>query len=482
MSHTDYTMTIDGRAVTSTNTIQAINPATEQVIAAVPDASREQLDQAVAAARHAFSAWSATPLAERRAVLGRMAGILAANAASLGELLALEQGKPLAKAQEEVFISAHWCAEVAKLPLEPDTLVDAPDSLVQVHRVPIGVVGAIVPWNFPVALAFFKIAPALLAGNTMVLKPSPMTPLTALKFGELLREALPPGVFNVVSGGDALGPWMTAHPGIDKISFTGSTATGRKVMESGAATLKRLTLELGGNDAAIVLPDVDVDTVAPLIFWGAFSNSAQFCLAIKRLYIHDAVYDRLSQALAKLAGTVKLGAANESGVELGPVQNKAQFERLKGMLADCKAQGLKIIAGGEVPNKPGFFFPVTLVDNPPETSRIVQEEPFGPILPLLRFTDIDEAVARANASPYGLGASVWTADEAQGLAIGRRLQAGTVWVNEIHTITPLKPMAGHKQSGLGVEQGEDGLLEYTLPQTVSLKRSGTGSSTAGAAA
>ena len=482
MSHTDYTMTIDGKAVTSSATIQAINPANEQVITTVPDASREQLDQAVAAARHAFSAWAATPLTERRAVLGRIAGILAANAASLGELLALEQGKPLAKAQEEVFISAHWCAEVAKLPLEPDTLVDAPDSLVQVHRVPIGVVGAIVPWNFPVALAFFKIAPALLAGNTMVLKPSPMTPLTALKFGELLRDALPPGVFNVVSGGDALGPWMTAHPGIDKISFTGSTATGRKVMESGAATLKRLTLELGGNDAAIVLPDVDVDTVAPLIFWGAFSNSAQFCLAIKRLYIHDAVYDRLSQALAKLASTVKLGAATEAGVELGPVQNKAQFERLKGLLADCKAQGLKIIAGGEVSNQPGFFFPVTLVDNPPESSRIVQEEPFGPILPLLRFTDIDEAVARANASPYGLGASVWTADEAQGLAIGRRLQAGTVWVNEIHTISPLKPMAGHKQSGLGVEQGEDGLLEYTLPQTVSLKRSSTGSSTTGAAA
>ncbi len=475
MSTATHTMTIDGKAVTSAATINAVNPATEQVVGTAPDCSREQLDQAVAAARHAFSAWSATPLNERRAVLGRMAGVLAANAATLGELLSQEQGKPLAKAQEEVLISAHWCAEVAKLPLEPDTLADTPDSLVQVHRVPIGVVGAIVPWNFPVALAFFKIAPALLAGNTMVLKPSPLTPLTALKFGELLRDALPSGVFNVVSGGDALGPWMTAHPGIDKISFTGSTATGRKVMESGAATLKRLTLELGGNDAAIVLPDVDVDAVAPLIFWGAFANSAQFCLAIKRLYIHDAVYDRLSQALAKLAGSVKLGAATEAGVELGPVQNKAQFERLKGLLADCKAQGLRLLAGGEVAQQPGYFFPVTLVDNPPESSRIVQEEPFGPILPLLRFTDIDDAVARANASPYGLGASVWTADEAQGLAIGRRLQAGTVWVNEIHTISPIKPMAGHKQSGLGVEQGEDGLLEYTLPQTVSLKRGGQAS-------
>jgi acyl-CoA reductase-like NAD-dependent aldehyde dehydrogenase len=273
-----------------------------------------------------------------------------------------------------------------------------------------------------------------------------------------------------VSGGDALGPWMSAHAGIDKISFTGSSATGRKVMETAASTLKRLTLELGGNDAAIVMPDVDVDAIAPVLFWGAFSNSAQFCLAIKRLYIHEAIYDRLAAALVSLAKSTRLGRGSEADVTLGPVQNRLQFERLQNLLADCRQQGHRFLTGGELGTGPGFFFPVTLVDNPPEDSRVVQEEPFGPILPLLKFSDVDDVVARANRSPYGLGGSVWSKDEAAGLRIAHRLQTGTVWVNEIHTITPLKPMAGHKQSGLGVEQGIEGLLEYTLPQTVSLKR------------
>jgi acyl-CoA reductase-like NAD-dependent aldehyde dehydrogenase len=277
-------------------------------------------------------------------------------------------------------------------------------------------------------------------------------------------------VLNVVSGDDALGPWISAHPGIDKISFTGSTATGRRVMESAAPTLKRLTLELGGNDPAIVMPDVDVDALAPVLFWGAFANSSQFCLAIKRLYIHEDIYDRLAAALARLARSTRLGRGSEPGVELGPVQNRLQYARLEALLDDCKRHGLRLLAGGELPAGPGFFFPPTLVDNPPEDSRVVQEEAFGPILPLLKFTRLDDAVARANRSPYGLGASVWCRDEAQGLAIAHRLEAGTVWINEIHTLSPLKPIAGHKQSGLGVEHGLEGLLEYTLAQTVSLKR------------
>ncbi len=477
-----YTMTIGGEAVAASSAaagIRAIDPATEEAFATVPDCSREQLDAAVAAARQAYPAWAAQPWAERQAALGRIAGTLAVNVDVLAALLTREQGKPLAKAKEEILAAAYWCAETAKLDPGERTLADTPESLVQVRRVPLGVVGAIVPWNFPVALAFFKIAPALLSGNTVVLKPSPFTSLTTLRIGELLRDALPPGVLNVISGGDALGPWMSSHPGIDKISFTGSTATGRKVMETAGATLKRLTLELGGNDAAIVLPDVDVDALAPVLFWGAFSNSAQFCLAIKRLYIHEAIYDRLSAALVKLAQATRMGPGNQPGVELGPVQNGAQFERLKSLLADCRSQGLRLLCGGELPKAPGYFFPVTLVDNPPESSRIVQEEPFGPILPLLKFTDVEDAIARANASPYGLGGSVWTRDEALGQSIAHRLQAGTVWVNEIHTIAPNKPMAGHKQSGLGVEQGIEGLHEYTVPQTVSLKRSVAGTSAKG---
>ena len=465
-----FTMTIDGRAVTSTQRLSVTDPATGQVFAEVPDCSSEQLDAAVASARRAAPGWAATPLVERRAVLGAIAGTLMAHKDALGALLVQEQGKPMARAVEEVMTAAYWCAEVAKLEPGTHVLADTAESLVEVRRVPVGVVGAIVPWNFPIALAFFKIAPALLAGNTVVLKPSPFTPLTTLRFAELLRDAIPPGVLNTVSGGDALGPWMSAHPGLDKISFTGSTATGRRVMESAAPTLKRLTLELGGNDAAIVMPDVDVDALAPVLFWGAFANSAQFCLAIKRLYVHEAVYDRLSAALVKLAATTRVGRGTDDGVELGPVQNRPQFERLKGLLDDCRQQGHRVIAGGDVPSGAGFFFPPTLVDNPPEASRIVQEEPFGPILPLLKFSDLDDAITRANASPYGLGASVWCRDEALALRIAHRMQAGTVWVNEIHTITPMKPMTGHKQSGLGVEQGLEGLLEYTVPQTVSMTR------------
>jgi acyl-CoA reductase-like NAD-dependent aldehyde dehydrogenase len=464
------TFTIGGRAVAAVAHFDAIDPATAQAFARVPDASREQLDDAVAAARHAFPAWAATPLDERRAVLGRIAGTLMAQAAPLAALLSREQGKPLAKAQEEIMAAAYWCAEVAKLDLAPTTLADTPESLVQVRRVPLGVVGAIVPWNFPVALAFFKVASALLAGNTVVLKPSPFTSLTTLRIGELLRQALPPGVLNVISGGDMLGPWMTAHLGIDKISFTGSSATGRRVMESAAPTLKRLTLELGGNDAAIVMPDVDVEALAPVLFWGAFANSAQFCLAIKRLYLHEDIYDRMAAALAKLARDTRVGPGDDPASQLGPVQNRPQYERLKTLLIESRAQGLRFLAGGELGDRPGYFFPVTLVDNPPDDARVVQEEPFGPILPLLRFRDVDEVVARANRSPYGLGGSVWCRDEAQALRIAHRLQAGTVWVNEIHTITPQKPMAGHTQSGLGVEQGIEGLLAYTLPQTVSMKR------------
>jgi acyl-CoA reductase-like NAD-dependent aldehyde dehydrogenase len=264
---------------------------------------------------------------------------------------------------------------------------------------------------------------------------------------------------------------MSAHPGIDKLSFTGSTQTGRKVMESAAVNLKRLTLELGGNDAAIVLSDADIDQIAPAIFWGAFANNAQFCLAIKRLYIHEDVYDRLAQALTRLARETRVGPGDADGVQLGPVQNHRQFERLKDLLEDTRRAGCRFLAGGDVPEGNGYFFPVTLVDNPPDTARVVREEPFGPILPLLKFRDVDDVIARANDSEYGLGGSVWGGDEEAAMRVALRLRTGTVWVNQIHTIAPDKPMAGHKQSGIGIENGIDGLLAYTVPQTVSLKRS-----------
>jgi acyl-CoA reductase-like NAD-dependent aldehyde dehydrogenase len=465
-----YTMTIDGKPVSSPETIAVVNPATEEVLATPPDATQRQLDEAVAAARKAFPSWAAKPMAERQTALNAIAARLMANVDELSRLLTREQGKPLQAARIEVQGAAYWCAEFAKLNLPVDTIEDSATSLVQVRHVPLGVVGGIVPWNFPLALAIWKVAPALLAGNTMVLKPSPFTPLTTLKFGELVQDLLPPGVLNVVSGGDRLGPWMSEHMGIDKISFTGSTPTGRKVMQSAAKNLKRLTLELGGNDAAIVLPDVDVEKLAPVLFWAAFANSSQFCLATKRLYVHEAIYDRLASELVKIGRSVKVGDGAAEGTQLGPIQNRLQYQRLRSLIEDSRSHGHRFLLGGEVPQGKGYFFPVTLIDNPPDDSRVVREEPFGPILPLLKFSTVDQAVDRANDSDFGLGASVWAADYREGQRIAERLQAGTVWVNEIHTFSPHKPMAGHKQSGIGVENGLIGLLEYTVPQTFSIKK------------
>ncbi|WP_187432768.1 aldehyde dehydrogenase family protein [Pseudomonas synxantha] len=465
-----YLMTIDGQPTDSGRHLEVINPANEDVIARVPDATREQLDAAVAAARQAFPSWAATPLAERQALVSAISEKVLQNLEGFAQLLTREQGKTLDYARYEIGASAAWFGEFAKMAPSEIIIEDTPEHLVKTRHVPIGVVGAIVPWNFPVLLAVWKLAPALIAGNTIVLKPSPFTPLTALKLGELINQVLPAGVLNVVSGGDELGPWISAHPDIDKVSFTGSTATGRRVMESGSRSLKRLTLELGGNDAAIVLPDVDIEETAQKLFWGAFSNSAQFCLAIKRLYIHEDIYEPLSKALVAYARTVKVGDGAAADSQLGPVQNAVQFERLKTLLADVRNNDQKILLGGEVPQGKGYFFPLTIVDNPPEDSRIVVEEPFGPILPLLKYRTVDEAIERANASEYGLGGSVWGKDLAQAEAVGQRLQTGKVWINEIHVLTPYTPFGGHKQSGVGVENGSDGLHEYTNTQTISIRR------------
>jgi acyl-CoA reductase-like NAD-dependent aldehyde dehydrogenase len=464
------TMTIGGRAAPTSRTLPVIDPATEQVICHAPDAGATELDAAVAAARQAFPAWSAQPWTERQAVLAAIARKLTEHQDELARLLTREQGKPLSRATVEIGGAARWFSEFAKMTLPDPVLQDTPQAYVAIRRVPIGVVAGLVPWNYPIVLAAWKIAPALLAGNTMVLKPSPFTPLTTLRIGELLRDVVPSGVLNVINGGDALGPLVTSHPGIDKVSFTGSTATGRAVMRSAADRLKRLTLELGGNDAAIVLPDVDVPSVARELFWGAFVNSGQICIAAKRIYIHEAIYEPMKQAFVQLAQAARMGPGDEEGVELGPIQNRRQYERLVELLDDCKRRGLSLLTGGELPEGPGLFFPVTLVDNPPEDSRIVQEEPFGPILPLLKFTDVEDAIARANATEYGLGASVWSRDEKKATAIAQRLDAGIVWVNEIQAVSPYKPMGGHKQSGLGVENGTEGLLEYTVVQTLSVKR------------
>ncbi len=468
----NFVMSINGDAVTTEHTQPVYNPATRAVFAQVPDASREQLDQTVGFARAALKGWAATPAEGRQAALERYASLIEAHAEEFVSLLTREQGKPKAGAEWEVFGSVDWLRAVASQRLPDEVVEDGDDRRVVTRFTPVGVVGAIVPWNFPILLAIWKIAPALMAGCTMILKPSPYTPLCDLKLVELAQEAFPPGVINAVSGGDDLGIWMTTHPDINKIAFTGSTETGRHVMKSASETIKRVTLELGGNDPAIVLPDVDAKTVAPQLFWAAFQNNAQFCNSTKRLYIHEDVYDEVKDALVDFINeNIKVGDGAEADTDLGPIQNSMQYGKVQDYFADCHANGYGFAVGGDIDETAaGWFVPVSLVDNPPDDSRIVCEEPFGPILPLLKWSDEADVIARANDTIYGLGASVWGKDQEAVERIGSQLEAGTVWLNEVHQYSPFQAFGGHKQSGLGCENSLHGLMEYTNWQTVTLHK------------
>jgi acyl-CoA reductase-like NAD-dependent aldehyde dehydrogenase len=469
MKHAPYSLTIDGRCVFSADTAPALNPATEQPICDVPQASHEHLEQAVVAARNAFPAWANTVIGERQRMVSRLGDLIEQNQEAFINLLITEQGKSRAGAEWEIGGSIYWLREIAKQSLEDEVVSREGDEEIVTRHIPIGVIGAITPWNFPLLLAVWKIAPALIAGNTMILKPSPYTPLCTLWFGELAQQVLPPGVLNVLSGGNDLGQWITEHPAIGKISFTGSTATGRRVMQSAAVNLKRLTLELGGNDPAIVLPDVDAKAIAKDLFWAAFANSAQFCVASKRLYVHEDVYEDVARELTAYAKTVKVGNGLEPDTQLGPLQNSMQYEKVSQLLEDSHAAGLKFLLGGTPTQKPGYFIPVTLVDNPPEDSRVVAEEAFGPVLPLLKYRDIDDVIARANNTLYGLAATVWGKDIAKAEQVARRIEAGTVWINHAHVFAPNIAFGGHKQSGLGIENSLHGLAEYCNVQTVMRK-------------
>jgi len=468
----DFVMTINGESVTTEQTQPVYNPATRSVFAQVPDASQQQLDETVQTAQVALKTWGATAANDRQAALETYADLLEEHADAFMSLLTREQGKPRAGAEWEVLGSVAWLRAVASQRLPDEVVEDTDERRVVTRFTPVGVVGAIVPWNFPILLAIWKIAPALMSGSTMILKPSPYTPLCNLKLVELAQQAFPPGVISALSGGDDLGVWMTTHPEINKIAFTGSTETGRHVMKSASATIKRVTLELGGNDPAIVLPDVDAKALAPQLFWAAFQNNAQFCNSTKRLYIHEDVYEEVRDALADfITHHVKVGDGAEADTDLGPIQNSMQYGKVQDYFADCHVNGYTFALGGEIDEKAaGWFVPVSLVDNPPDDSRIVCEEPFGPILPLMKWSDEADVIARANDTIYGLGASVWGKDLTAIERIGQQLEAGTVWLNEVHQYSPFQAFGGHKQSGLGCENSLHGLMEYTNWQTITMNK------------
>jgi len=460
---------INGRLEDGDLTMKVINPATAQEEFDCPRATIEQLDRAVAAAKAAFPAWSRTAIAQRKAVLLKMADIIEANATELARLLTQEQGKPIGDATGEVHGAAAFFRYFTSLDLPAKVLQDSDGALIEAHRRPLGVIGAIIPWNFPLILMAFKIPPALLAGNTVVVKPAATTPMATLRLYELVKDVVPAGVINVVADANDLGGAITSHPDIRKVSFTGSTATGRKVMAGAAAMLKRITLELGGNDAGIVLDGVDPKTVAPKIFGAAFQNSGQVCIAMKRVYVHDSIYDAMCLELAALANAAVIGDGLEQGTQYGPLQNKMQYDRVLELIEDSRAHG-NIIAGGETPDRPGYFIRPTIVRDITDGTRLVDEEQFGPVLPVIRYTDPEDALARANASPWGLGGSIWSADLDRAYDLAGRMEAGTVWINKHADINPAIPFGGAKQSGLGVELGEEGLAEFTQLQIINMAR------------
>ena len=462
-------MLINGELVGTALSAQIVDPATGLLVGNAPIPSAAQVDEAVAAAKAAFPAWSATAVEERSRIVVAIVDAIAAGSEEIARLITLEQGKIIAEARAEVADAISYGRWFSAWRPSERVLRDDERFLAVEYRRPLGVVAAIVPWNFPLHQAFYKIAPALMTGNTVVLKAAPTTPLNAMWLADLISDIVPAGVVNVVGDGGEVGPLLTAHPDIAKVTFTGSTPVGKAVLRSAADTLKRVTLELGGNDPVIVLDDVDVQRTAKRIFNISFVNAGQVCISAKRIFLHDSIYDEFCDAIAAIANNVAVGHGLDEGNRIGPVQNAKQFAAAKDALARAAADG-RIIAGGKAREGIGYFIEPTIIRDISDDSPVVAEETFAPIRSILSYQDLDEVVGRANSTPYGLGASVWSADDDRAQAVAARLDSGTVWINQ--HMAPLcdVPFGGVKQSGLGCEYGEDGILEFTARQVINQSR------------
>lgn len=468
-----YRLLINGKLINGASRANVYNPATGQVIDVAPIASEAQLDEAIASAARAFTAWAATPLETRAGKLNQIADAVDANAAELTRLINQEAGHPLLFAGYEISGLSAIFRYFATLSLPDRTVEDNSTRRARLVRRPLGVVAAILPWNFPFGQLGAKVAPALLAGNTLVVKPAGTTPLATLRLGELISSILPAGVINVISDDNNLGEKLATHPLVRKVSFTGSTAVGKKIMAGAAGSLKRITLELGGNDAAIVLDDADPKAIAQSLYMSAFYYSGQICCGIKRLYVHDSLYEDVVEELVSLARNAVAGDAADEALPFAPLQNRAQYERVLGYLSDAHANGV-VVAGGAPLDRPGYFVPPTIVRDIKEGARLVDEEQFGPILPILRYTDVADAVRRANATPYGLGGSVWSSNIDRAAGIAAQLEVGTAWVNKHADTAPSIAFCGAKASGYGVEMAEEGLAEFTQVQVINEPPRGAG--------
>lgn len=454
------------------------NPATGAVMGRFPQSDAIEVAAAVAAARQAQPAWAALSLVQRREYLNRVADAIAANAERLATLVTQEQGRPLGGvgpdqvpgSRFELSGCEAWTRATASLELAPEVVFEDETRRDELHRKPYGVIAAIAPWNWPLMISIWQVIPALYAGNTVVLKPSEYTSVCGLELARVVADALPPGVLNTVSGDGSVGAMLVEDADVNKIMFTGSGATGARIVAAAARNLTPTTMELGGNDAAIVLDDADPKAIAPGLFWGAFLNMGQTCACAKRLYVPDALHDQIVDELKAIIAALPMGDGLQPGIAMGPVQNPMQLKKVVALVESAREEGGAIVCGGVLPDGPGNFYPLTLVTGLRDGARLVDEEQFGPVLPIIRYSDLEQAIANANRLDVGLGASVWSSDSQRAAQVATRLQAGTVWVNQHGMVHPMVPFGGNKRSGWGVEFGQEGLKGVTQPQVISLKK------------
>jgi phenylacetaldehyde dehydrogenase len=466
-------------AARSGQTLAVFDPATGREIGRVAEAGPEDVDRAVAAARAAFESgpWPEMLPVAREALLWKLADLIEQHAAELAELESIDNGKTrfmasivdVPGARNYFRYMAGWATKVEGTTMQT-SIGGIPGAKFHTYvaREPVGVVAQIVPWNFPLAMAAWKLAPALAVGCTCILKPAEQTPLTALRLGELIREAgFPPGVVNILTGlGETTGAALVAHPGVDKIAFTGSTEVGKLINKSATDTLKRVSLELGGKSPVIVLPDADVNTVIGGAAMAIFFNSGQVCTAGSRLYAHSSIFDRVVEGLSAAASEIRLGPGLDQATQMGPLVSKEQQERVLGYIESGRKQGAAVMVGGDAPSHAGYYVKPTVLVNVRPEMRVVREEIFGPVLVAQRFEQLDDVVKAANDSPYGLGASIWTNNLSAAHRLVQRIKAGTVWVNCHNMVDPNMPFGGFKQSGFGREHGRVALDMYTELKSV----------------
>lgn len=470
--------TINGTAVSSAETFESFNPATAEVLGLAPRSTNADVQAAVAAAKAAQPAWAALPDTTRKDYLRQVAEVLEKEAEYLATWVTREQGKPMGGVGPGQIPGARFEAWACQIWTRVTTDIDLPMEVVyedatrrdELHRRPFGVVAAIAPWNWPLMIGIWQMIPALRAGNTVVIKPSEYTTIGTLEMVRLIAQVLPAGVVNTVSGPGSVGAQLVEHPDVDKVMFTGSGATGARITAAAAHHLTPTTMELGGNDAAIVLPDADPKAIAMDLFWGAFINMGQTCACAKRLYVHESLHDSVVEELAALAMTMRMGDDMQPNIAMGPIQNRMQFEKVVALVDQARADGGKIICGGEPTAGPGYFYPLTIITELQDGAAIVDQEQFGPVLPIIRYSDIQSAIASANRLDTGLGASVWSSDIDKATAVAARIQAGTVWINQHGAVHPMVPFGGIKGSGWGVEFGLEGLKSVTQPRVISIKK------------